>query len=119
MRLLQKDSSPIGGFFFNDELLGRNVFTQGNFKNLVDEVIALRIANDLNVPETISQEIEDQICSRQPKGKCRMGVGDKVAKVIQTAARAVDVVAGTQLEKKAKGCKGCRKRKVILNDFYR
>lgn len=45
-------------------------------------------------------------------GRCRnFGLGDAVAVVAQPIARAIDAVAGTNLQ----GCGGCAKRREALN----
>jgi len=44
-----------------------------------------------------------------------MQSGDVTANIIHSAARMIDKVAGTSLEKKAKGCKVCGKRKERMN----
>lgn len=117
MRLLNKDSTPIGGYYFDDPILGRRVFTQGGFNDLIKMVVGLRDANDLPIIDP--QEIEDQICDRQPPGRCRMGLGDKIAVTIHGVARVVDKAIGTQLEQKAKTCVSCGKRRERLNSISR
>jgi hypothetical protein len=78
-------------------------------------------ANGIEVPYDLDKMIEDQICTRQPKGKCyyTKGLGDKISKAIHSVASVVDKVAGTQLEKKARGCSGCAKRRQRLNNLSR
>lgn len=77
--------------------------------------------NGIEVPENLSLLVEDQICQSMPRGKCySAGAGDVVSSVIHSVARVADRVtrkAGvpTQLEKKAKGCAGCNKRRQKMN----
>ncbi len=77
--------------------------------------------NGITVPDGLSDLVEDQICQRLPKGKCySAGLGDTVSGVIHTFAAVADKVTSrtsfpTQLEKKAKGCSGCRKRSHGIN----
>lgn len=73
-------------------------------------------------PDNLNALIENQICDRLPAGSCWIsGAGDIAAKAIHTAARAADRVASTfglkspQLEKKAKGCVSCGKRRAAMN----
>ncbi len=117
MYIIDRNSSVVGSYYFDDPLLSRRIATDGNFADLYKAVVSMRKANEIETPGTLFQEIEDQICQRQPPGKCRMGAGDFIASGIQKIAKAVDRVAGTKLEEKARGCGGCKKRKITLNNF--
>lgn len=119
MYIIDRNGPVVGSYFFDDPLLSRRIVTDGNFADLYKIVVGMRKANDLEIPGTLFQEIEDQICQRQPPGKCRMGAGDFIAAGIQKVAKAVDAVAGTRLEQKAKECPTCHKRKITLNTFGR
>lgn len=63
--------------------------------------------------------VEDQICSRQPAGKCfyTKAIGDGVSALIHMGARVVDKALGTNLETKARGCSKCAKRRARLNQL--
>ena len=115
MRLKDRQTTPNGGFFYDDPDLGR-ISTDGNFQKLVRLVEARQLARGFKV-DNLEMIIEDQICSRQPKGKCfyTSGLGDMVARVVHQVASVVDSVAGTQLEQKARGCGSCGKRRNSLN----
>ncbi len=73
------------------------------------------------VPDNLNALIEDQICQRLPAGSCWLGAGDVTANVIHSVARVADRAAkvmgikSPELEKKAKGCSSCNKRRQALN----
>lgn len=121
MRLRDRNLTPIGGYFYDDHEAGRRITTDGNFSRLVDAVVSFRNANSIPVPAFMEALIEDQICARQPIGRCYYtgGLGDKVSKVINYTAKVVDKALGTQLEKKARGCGGCASRRTRLNAMSR
>ena len=52
---------------------------------------------------------EEQIASLRDKKP--LGLGDQVEKIAQPIAKAIDKVAGTNIQ----GCGGCQKRKEWLN----
>lgn len=87
---------------------------------LESKVTAYMERNNISVPEDLREIIEDQICMRQPPKKCRYSrkAGDMISAVIHSVAGAVDSVAGTQLQKKARGCGGCGKRRQRLNQLH-
>jgi hypothetical protein len=72
-------------------------------------------ANRHPIPADLEYLVEHQICLRQPEGRCWQQSGDVVANVIHGVARVIDKVTGTKLEKKAKGCATCGKRRDKLN----
>lgn len=119
MYIINRNESVIGGYYYDDPLLSRRIVTDGNLADLYKVVLGMRRANDIEDEPDLLHIIEEQICLRQPPGKCRMGAGDFIASGIQKMAKVVDKVAGTKLEQKAKGCSSCAKRKRILNNFSR
>ena len=42
------------------------------------------------------------------------GLGDRVERIVQPLARAIDRVAGTNIQ----GCEGCKKRREALNKAF-
>lgn len=77
------------------------------------------------IPGNLEELIEDQICARQPEGRCwksKVNLGDKVSSVTHSVAGAIDFVVKKTtgkdpgLKKKAAGCRGCGKRRKKLND---
>lgn len=119
MRLRNKRETPVGGFNYTDPISERFFDTDSTFDSLVDKVRNYHAANGFSSPPNLALIIEDQICTRQPQGRCyyTSGLGDQVSKVIHGVAAAVDKVAGTNLQKKARGCGGCAKRRAKLNQL--
>jgi hypothetical protein len=116
MRLKDRSRSPVGGFSYDDPITNRVIVTQGGFNKLLAEVKQWHAAQGVKSPPELESMIENQICDRQPKDRCyKRGLGDLVASGVQMLAGAVDAVAGTTLQKKAKRCGGCSKRRVMLN----
>jgi len=79
-------------------------------------------ANGITPPNNIWCYIEDQICSRQPSGRCfyEDKAGDQIAKLIHKFAGGIDKAAASigiisTLEKRARTCTTCHKRRVYLN----
>lgn len=69
--------------------------------------------------ENLEAFIEDQICQRQPPGRCMYtaGLGDIISKVVNIAASQFDKFAGTKLASTAASCSGCGHRRVVLNNL--
>jgi hypothetical protein len=106
----------VGGFSYKDPS-GRTFQTSSSFDSLVRTVKSFYLANGWDIPANLEHLIEDQICTRQPPDRCyyTKGLGDRVSLVIHSIAGAVDKVAGTKLEKKARGCGGCGQRRMSMN----
>lgn len=117
MKLRNPHDSPVGGFYYDDPILGSPVRTSGTLDRLVRSVAGKYEGASIEVPTNLRAMIEDQICSRQPAGKCyyTKGLGDIVSQAIHLGARAIDKTLGTGLEKKARGCGGCARRRAQLN----
>lgn len=117
MRLKDRTASPVGGFYYDDPETGQRIFTDGNFQKLINGVREWYKLKGIPIPEKLAELIEDSICIRQPPGKCyyTKGTGDQISRFIHTAASVIDRVAGTQLEKRARGCGGCSGRRVRIN----
>ena len=123
MRL--KDRS-IAGHFYTYTVDGKQyeVRTDGSIDSLVAQVRTHMARNNFAIPENLGAWVEDQICSRMPPGKCfyESKAGDAVAKITHTAASLGDKAAKalgftTNLEKKARGCSACQKRRERLNQL--
>lgn len=117
MRLVNRNQSPVGGFYFIVPETNYKVMTDGNFEKLVDAAVAYYNINQLPIPDYLEAIIEDQICMRQPAGRCRYtkGLGDQIAKAAHAVTGLIDKVAGTNLQKRARGCGGCARRRQRLN----
>tara|TARA_R110000796_G_scaffold248400_1_gene375134 strand:+ start:931 stop:1161 length:231 start_codon:yes stop_codon:yes gene_type:complete len=70
---------------------------------------------DLNPPKPITRPRDSPnwrgTDSPQPKAT---GLGDRVERIAQPIARAIDKVAGTNIQ----GCGACQKRKEYLNEKF-
>lgn len=132
MKLKDRRLAPAGGYFYVYDLT-RDGMTipitvksnDGGFDSLVKRVENDMRAQGATVPGNLEELIENQICSRQPEGRCwksKVNLGDKVASVTHSVAGAIDFVVKKTtgkdpgLKKKATGCRGCGKRRKKLND---
>lgn len=117
MRLINRNQAPVGGFYYIIPETNDKVMASGNLESLNDSVAGYYQLKGLPLPSYLEARIEDQICMRQPEGRCRYtkGVGDLIAKAAHAVTGAIDKVAGTQLQKKARGCGGCARRRQRLN----
>jgi len=89
-------------------------------KTFANKVASDMKVNNVSVPENLDYLIEQQICGRISNQYCWQEAGDKVANVIHTFASLGDRVAAslgvnTNLEKAAKGCTACQKRRQAMN----
>ena len=119
MKLRNRHDTPIGGFVYDDPILGKRIATSGSFDKLVRTVIDRYLGASIPIPNNIEILIEDDICQRQPAGKCyyTRGLGDGIAQAVGIGARVIDRVIGTKLESKAKKCGGCARRRARLNQL--
>lgn len=110
-------------YIFNDDK-GREYRVTGydtDWGTFIHRIQMKMTNNGIPVPSNLDLLVEDQMCQRMPKGKCyNAGLGDTVSGVIHTFAAAADKVTKktpfpTQLQKRAKGCSGCRKRSQTLD----
>lgn len=125
MRLKDKYSAPVGGFYYTYESEGKPYRVNGcggSFNALVGLVRTHMAQNNVQAPENLEALIEDQICSRQPADRCfyEAKAGDQLSKTIHAFARGTDNIAkvlgfNTKLEKKARGCGACAKRRMAMN----
>ena len=123
MKLKEPRRAPVGGFYYKYVITrdGMNfpatVYGE-SLNKLIENTIKDMKSNGVEAPSDLDQIIENQICERQPAGRCWVGVGDHVAIAIHTTARAVDKVFKTNLESRAKGCSSCRQRRQALNNLF-
>ena len=123
MKFKDPHLAPVGGWYYEYTLTREDrtfhaVIRGSSFRNLIANVKKDMEINGNAVPADLAYQIEQQICMRQPEGRCWVQAGDAVASVIHSFARVIDNVTGTKLERKAKGCKVCGKRRQKLNTMF-
>lgn len=123
MKLKDSKLAPVGGFYYRYELIKGDlkfpaIVYGSTLSNLISKVKKEMEVNGLQIPSTIESDIEHQICLRQPEGRCWTQAGDAVANIIHGLARVIDKTTGTKLEKRAKGCAACGKRRQIINNMF-
>lgn len=127
MRLKNSSDTPIGGWRFEIEINGKTKVikeNEGGKRKLLSKIRSFYANNRIDVPENLEDIVEDQICMRQPVGRCfyTKGIGDQFSKVIHGVAKVIDTGArrigvSSNLEKKARGCSGCGRRRNKLNQL--
>lgn len=121
MRLWRRNEAPVGGWYYIMDDGGRVPIrgTVESLEKLVNEVSVRMEAAGLTEPEYLFELVEDQICTRQPEGKCRYTkkAGDMLSAAISMGAKAVDGVLGTTFHKKARTCGSCGRRRVRMNQM--
>jgi hypothetical protein len=127
MKLWKPQDAPVGGWYWiiehtDTDFDGKRVPVGGfasGLEDLCNKADAYLQGNGVTPPEYLCHHIEDQICRRQPADRCRYSkkLGDLLSKGIQFVAGAIDKVAGTQLQQKARRCGTCGKRRVKLNNL--
>lgn len=129
MKLKNSSLAPVGGWKFRYPVEKCPRFPDGEFfyvnngasevNNFVRLVRTAMVQNGITVPENLSEIVEDYICSYQPANRCNYTkkLGDRVSKVIHTAAAVADKVTKGKykLEKKARKCFKCGSRRNKLN----
>ena len=124
MKLKDRNRGPVGGFYFRYTIkrpeLGSTlefpaIVYGSTWTNLISNIEKDMKSNGQAIPADLEYQVEQQICARQPADRCWPQSGDVVANVIHGAARVIDKLTGTKLEKKAKGCLSCGKRREKLN----
>ena len=124
MRLKSKYEGPIGGWYF-EMPDGTILKAQNPGLNALERRVAVYMrGNNIQEPDNLLDIIEDQLCQRQPEGKCRYDkkAGDMISLVIHKVAGAIDLTMNqvgfkTNLKQKARGCQTCGQRRVALNSF--
>ena len=124
MRLWNSKESPVGGwkYIFSDDK-GNSYTTKSNSaRSLESQVRSDMSSNGVAIPPNLWDYIEDQICTRQPAGKCyyESKAGDQISKFIHIFAGGIDKAASrigisSNLEKKARTCIKCGQRRVRIN----
>jgi L-lactate utilization protein LutC len=121
MKLKDRNKGPVGGFIYRYKITRFNglefpaIVYGTTWNSLIENIKKDMRSNAHPIPADLEYEVEQQICERQPADRCWMQSGDVTANIIHSAARMIDKVAGTSLEKKAKGCKVCGKRRERMN----
>jgi hypothetical protein len=124
MKLKNKNLAPVGGWFWRYEIKRGNLTFPAivygtTWSSLMQNIQKDYGSNGIELPSNIKAMVEDQICQRQPSDRCWYsdGLGDKIAQAIHTVAAVTDKVLRTQLERKARRCRNCNKRRNILNSL--
>lgn len=111
MRLKDTRVVPPTGFSYQDHDT-KAVITAGTFQELLERVNHHRHLNGLTLHGNQEQMLHDQLCDKLGPEHCeKYGLGDVVHAVAQPIARAIDTVAGTNIQ----GCGACAKRRAMLN----
>lgn len=128
MKLVNKNEEPHGGYWYHFEdqhgtTYNVRGFSEG-FPRLVSKVASTMRSNNIEVPPNLADLVEDQICQRQPVGKClyEKKLGDRTAKAIHSFTKIADsafaaIGIKTSITKKARGCSKCNKRRQALNNL--
>ena len=111
MRLKNPMVRPPTGFVYQDHDT-KAVITANSFDELVYRVNHHRHLNGLTLHGNQEQMIHDQMCDKLGPEHCDgKGLGDVVHSIAQPIAKAIDAVAGTNIQ----GCGACAKRRAMLN----
>lgn len=111
VRLKDKTITPPTGFFYKDHDT-KAIITAVTFDELLANVNRHRHLNGLVLNGNQEQMIHDQICDKIDKSLCEgVGLGDIVHTFAQPIAKAIDQVAGTNIQ----SCGACAKRRAMLN----
>ena len=125
MRLKDKNGSIPGGLWYQYNDDQGNAYRVNGMdlpfgRSFLQKVSSDMTVNNVSVPDNLDYLIEQQICGRIGSQYCWQEAGDKVANVIHTFANIGDRVAASlgvtsNLEKAAKGCTSCQKRRQAMN----
>jgi len=124
MRLWNKKESPVGGwkYIFSDDKGNSYTSKASSERSLMAQVLSDMRENGITPPPALWDYIEDQICTRQPAGKCfyESKAGDQIARAIHIFTGGIDAAASkigisSNLEKRARTCIKCGQRRVKLN----
>ena len=111
VRLKDTTKKPPTGFSYQD-VDTKVVISAETFNQLLILVNQHRHINGLTLYGHQDQMIHDQICSKLDSSYCEgFGIGDMVHAIAQPIAKAIDQVAGTNIQ----GCGACAKRRAMLN----
>jgi hypothetical protein len=75
---------------------------------------SLPLGKAIIINQSEEEEVETEIPKRVIEKKTVHGLGDAVHKIANPIARAIDRVAGTNIQ----GCGSCQKRKEYLNEKF-
>lgn len=111
MRIKNLKEAPKHGWRYNSPDTGHQ-HTAETYEALVSSVAREKVQRGLPIPAFLEQMIQDQICDLNNGEGCEsVGLGDMVHAVAQPIAKAIDRVAGTNIQ----GCGACAKRRAMLN----
>jgi hypothetical protein len=125
MKLKDRNGPIPGGLWYEYSDDKGNTYRVNGMDTVYGKQFSQKVSSDMTVnnvkiPENLDYLIEQQICGRIPSQYCWQEAGDKVANVIHKFANLGDRVAAslgvqTTLEKTAKGCTACQKRRQAMN----
>jgi hypothetical protein len=120
MKLKDRNRAPVGGWKYRYTIHRFNLDFPAtvygdSWTRLIANIKKDMVSNAHPVPNDLEYQVEQQICASQPADRCWQQSGDVTANLIHGAARLIDSIAGTRLEKKAKGCLSCGKRREKMN----
>lgn len=109
---LKSTLGPLPTGFVYQDYQTKAVLTASSFSELLKNVIRHRHLNGLTIHGNQEQMIHDQLCDKLGPEFCEgYGLGDVVHTLAQPIARAIDSVAGTNVQ----GCGACAQRRAKLN----
>ena len=119
MRLKTLALAPPNGWEFTDPLT-KEVMFESTYQNLIATAVNKRASKGFEVPSSLGQLIQDQICDKILPGErgkwCEeFGLGDAVSAIAQPIAGVIDRIAGTSI----KTCGACAQRRANLNKLGR
>jgi hypothetical protein len=120
MKLKDKNRAPVGGFKYRYAIQRFNLSFPAtvygdSWTRLIANIKRDMKSNDQPIPDDLEYQVEQQICAGQPEDRCWQQSGDVAANLIHGAARMIDSIAGTKLERKARLCLACGKRREKMN----
>jgi hypothetical protein len=125
MRLKDRNGPIPGGLWYEYSDDNGNTYRVNGMDTVFGKPFFQKVSSDMTinnvqVPDNLEYLVEQQICGRISSQYYWQEAGDKVANVIHKFANLGDRVAAslgvqTNLEKSAKGCTACQKRRQAMN----
>jgi len=123
MRLRNKNEATVPWEYTFSDNSGNVYSSKGvTLRTLVSNVRKDMSANGVSIPPNLQDYVEDYICQKLPPKMCfyENKSGDQISKYIHIFAGGIDAAAAsigvkTNLEHRARRCRGCGNRRVLLN----